>query len=295
MAEAIVLCGAPGAGKSTWARSIAKSDPGKYVIIERDAIRALQGFPPIGTPEQERFVTKVQRGQIEVALADGLVPIVADTHTNKGIRNAMIKFLHKHGADVVVCKVHPSLDIVLERNAERGDAAVPEKVVRKMWNSLESQRDEIAPVYPVERFNDYVHGDGESIVVVDIDGTVADSEGVRSPYDYTKVGLDNPRADVVEIVRALGTNYPLFFVSGRDGSCRADTERWLDKHVTEDYTLLMRQAGGSRPDFIVKNEIADNDLIPHYRIVAWIDDRNQVIRHVRARGINVMDVAGSRF
>lgn len=293
--HAIITAGAAGSGKSTWARNVAEREPGKYIIIERDAIRTLQGFPPIGSPAQERFVTKVQRGQIEIALADGLVPIIADTHTNKGIRNAMIKFLHKQGADVHVHVINPDLTTVFMQNAKRGEAAVPDKVVRKMWQSLESQRDDIAPFYPVQRFEAYEHGDGDAIVVIDIDGTVADSEGVRSPYDYTKVGLDNPRADVIETVRALGTVYPLFFVSGRDGSCREDTERWLDKHVTEDYTLLMRQAGDSRPDFIVKNEIADNDLIPNYRIVAWLDDRMQVIRHVRARGINVMDVAGSRF
>lgn len=293
--HAVIMAGAPGAGKSTVARELASKSPGKYVIIERDAIRQLQGYPPVGSPEQERFVTKVQRGQIEVALQDGLIPIVSDTHTNKGIRKAMIKFLHKHGADVYVHIIHPPLEQVLKQNAERGEAAVPEKIVKKMWQSLDSQRPDIQDIYPVQRFSDYVHGDGRNVIVVDIDNTVADSDGVRSPYDYTKVGLDNPKADVIETVRALGTIYPLFFVSGRDGSCREDTEAWLDKHVTEDYTLLMRTAGDDRPDFIVKNEIADEYLIPNYRILVWIDDRSQVIRHVRSRGINVFDVAGARF
>lgn len=293
--KAILTCGSAGAGKSCWARNLAASEPGKYVIIERDAIRQLQGYPPVGSPEQERHVTRVQRGQIEAALLDGFVPIIADTHTNKGIRKSMIRQLHKYGADVEVKIVHPDLDVVLAQNAERGEAAVPEHVVKKMWNSLESQRNDIAESYPVQRFSDYKHNDGPSIIVVDIDNTVASSEGVRSPYDYTSVIKDKPKADVVETVRALGAVYPLFFVSGRDGSCRADTERWLDEHVTEDYTLLMRAAGDQRPDFIVKNEIADDYLIPNYRIVAWIDDRLQVIRHVRARGINVLDVAGARF
>lgn len=294
--RAIVTVGAAGSGKSTWARNRAATEPGKYVIIERDAIRQLQGYPPVGSPEQERHVTKVQNGQIEAALLDGFVPIIADTHTNKGIRNALIRQLHKYGADVEVKVIHPSLGVVLEQNAQRGDAAVPEKVVRKMWQSLESQLEDIDGSYPVERFEPYKHNNSlDKVVIFDIDGTVADSVGVRSPYDYSKVHLDKTHDEIIEIARAMGTLYKIIFVSGRDGACRPETEAWLDKHVTEDYTLFMREAGDSRADFLVKSEIYDKDIIPFHNILAVYDDRDSVVRHIRSRGITVVQVNYGRF
>lgn len=295
MQKAIVYVGAAGSGKSTVARN-AVAGRTDAVIVERDIIRATHGLPPIGDKDQERFVTKVQNSQIEAALLDGMEVHVSNTNTNKGIRNSLIKQIHKYGADVEAVIVHPPLDVVLAQNAQRGDAAVPEHVVRKMWQSVESQRDSILPEYRYERFDDYsaTHA-REKVVVVDIDGTVADSVGVRSPYDYTKVGLDRPHHDVIETVRALGTMYKIIFVSGRKDSCRADTEAWLNANVTEDYTLYMRNSDDERADYIIKSEIYDRDIIPNFDILAVYDDRDSVVRHIRNRGITVMQVNYGRF
>lgn len=292
--KAIVYVGSAGSGKSTAAREYVKNNPGS-VIIERDVIRKAHGYGPVGTPEQEKHVTKVQRGQIEAALLDGFTPVISDTNTNRGIRNAMIRQIHKYGADVEVRVIHPSLATTLTQNAQRGDAAVPADIVRKMWDSVESQRESIEDFYPLPQVSDYSHAGRPKVVTVDIDGTVADSDGVRSPYDYTKVGLDRPHENVIEVVRALGTLYPLVFVSGRKDSCRADTEAWLDKHVTEDYTLYMRRHDDSRADWEVKNEIYDNDIIPNYDVLAVLDDRQSVTLHLRKKGLTVMQVAPGRF
>lgn len=293
--KAIITVGAAGSGKSTWARNLASQHPGEYVIIERDAIRHANGIGPVGDSAQERFVTKVQNGQIEAALLDGLVPIVANTNTNKDIRKSLIRQLHKYGADVEVHVVHPPLDVVLAQNAERGGAMVPEDVVRRMWQSIESQKDSIQSVYRLPEVQPYRHSAREKVIVVDIDGTVADSVGIRSPHDYSRVSEDKAHHNVIDIVRAMSATYKIIFVSGRKDDCRNVTVQWLNRHVGVPYTLFMREAADDRADFIIKNEIYDRDVIPFYDIIAVLDDRDQVVTHLRARGITVLQVAPGRF
>lgn len=293
--KAIVYVGAAGSGKSTVARN-AVAGRTDAVIVERDIIRATHGLPPIGDKDQERFVTKVQNSQIEAALLDGMEVHVSNTNTNKGIRNSLIKQIHKYGADVEVVIVHPPLDVVLAQNAQRGDAAVPEHVVRKMWQSVESQRAGIESEYPVERYAPYSHDATKSpVYCVDLDGTIADCTGIRSPYDYTKVGLDRPIRDVCGIVNDLSKTAEIIFVSGRKDTCRSDTLYWLRKQFDFPIRLYMRKADDDRADYIVKNEIYDERIIPMHNIFGVLDDRQQVVTHLRSRGITVLQVAPGRF
>src|SRR5699024_3291866 len=140
---------------------------------------------------------------------------------------------------------------------------------------------------PAPRFAHYAHrpeNGNQQVVVVDIDGTLA-LHVDRSPYDYTRVSTDAPNEPIVQLVRSLKDDYRIVYVSGRKDSCREDTVAWLEKHVDVDGDLLMRRADDDRPDYIVKNEIYDECIIPNCNIAFAIDDRDQVVRHVRNRGI----------
>ena len=57
----------------------------------------------------------------------------------------------------------------------------------------------------------------------------------------------------------------------------------------------MRKKGDQRPDYVIKNEIYDAEIIPNYDVLAVFDDRDQVVRHLRKRGITVFQVAPGRF
>ena len=298
MSTVTLTIGIPASGKTTWARKEAARH-GNTVIVSRDDIRHAHGWR---SGRCEDLVTRIHRAQIEAALAEGLDVIVADTNINPTFRRRLIKFCHEHGADVVLMPFPISLDEAIMRDAARTEHMVGADVVKKFYSDLEKQNisEDIeiieAPKFnPVHRYN---HDSITDVVVVDIDGTVADHEGVRNPYDQSRVLHDNPKMDVINIVRVISNHYPIVFVSGRDDSCYDDTVEWICQHfewVKGDVNLIMRKKGDNRPDYIVKNEIYDEVILPECNVIMVFDDRDQVVRHLRARGITVAQVAAGRF
>lgn len=305
MAGTVILtCGASSSGKSTYARALVATDPTRYVIAERDGIRRMMGFPPVGDRAQENTVTQMQWSIIEGALLDGKTPIMADTNLNKQFRNRAIKKAHEHGANVQLVIFDVPLDELHKRTDNRPlEEQVPRDAIKRQFDSLQTQlKDGTLDTldFPVQSYAPYKprNNNAEGVVIVDIDGTVADHNGVRSPYDYTKVGLDKTHEDVIEVVQALQlADHKVIFVSGREDSCREATEDWIyDNILIEgDLVLYMREAGDTRPDWIVKNEIYDREIIPNYDILCVLDDRDSVVRHLRRRGIRVLQVAPGRF
>lgn len=302
----MLTVGASASGKSTWAKQRAAIYPDN-VIACRDDIRRMLGYPPVGTPQQEKQVTLVQQGIIETALLAGKDVIVSDTNLNKQFRKKMIKFCHEHGANVTLTVFDEPLDELHKRTDNRPlEEQVPRDAIKRQYDSLQTQLKDGTlgqREFPVQSYEPYVRPDAtssalRSAIVIDIDGTVANHEGVRSPYDYSKVSMDKPHWDIIEIVQALIAqgHWPIF-LSGRDGGCREDTENWIGYHITlgRGYSLFMRAEGDTRPDWIIKNEIWDRDVIPNFNVLCAFDDRDQVVRHLRRRGIRVLQVAYGRF
>ena len=299
----ILTVGASASGKTSWAKLMTALH-GDMVIACRDDIRRMMGFPPVGDKYQEKTVTVVQRGIIETALLAGRDVIVADTNLNKQLRKNLIKFCHEHGADVKLQVFDVPLEELHKRTDNRPlEEQVPRDAIKRQHDSLQSQiKDGTLDTvdFPVQSYAPYKarNNNAEGVVIVDIDGTVADHTGVRSPYDYTKVGLDKTHEDVIEVVQALQlADHKVIFVSGREDSCREATEDWIYDNILikGDLVLYMREAGDTRPDWIVKNEIYDREIIPNYDILCVLDDRDQVVRHLRRRGIRVLQVAEGRF
>lgn len=303
MNTVILTIGASASGKTSWAKNYVKIYP-NAVIAERDAIRSMMGFPPVGDKHQEKTVTNIQRGIIETALLNGNDVVVPDTNLNKQFRKHLIKFIHEHGANVQLVIFDVPLDELRERTGLRpADERVPLDAVKRQFDSLQTQlKDGTLDTleFPVQSYAPYKPAadreNAERVVTVDLDGTVANHFGVRSPYDYTKVGLDKPHEDITELVHNLSLHYKIIYVSGRESSCREDTINWIREHIDDTEPLLfMREAGDSRPDWVIKNEIYDREIIPNYDIAFSLDDRDQVVRHMRRRGIRVLQVAPGRF
>jgi len=135
--------------------------------------------------------------------------------------------------------------------------------------------------------------------LVDVDGTVA-LRGDRSPYDETRVGEDAPNRPVIVVVQALirhGLN-PLY-VSGRSMGCAQATSAWLMHHIGtpngEEMRIFMRDVGDKRPDHVVKAELFDKRIAPYYNVVISLDDRDQVVRMWRTKGLTCLQVAEGAF
>jgi hypothetical protein len=60
-------------------------------------------------------------------------------------------------------------------------------------------------------------------VLVDIDGTLALRTGDRSPYDWDRVGVDDPKPPVIELEADLGecSIHPGPVQVGRSNTCRS--------------------------------------------------------------------------
>ena len=80
-----------------------------------------------------------------------------------------------------------------------------------------------------------------------------------------------------------------------DGS-REATAAWLTEHVGVPYAgPIMRSAGDSRKDSIVKVELFDAHFLDTYDVVCVLDDHSLVVQALRAIGLTVLKVADGNF
>lgn len=119
------------------------------------------------------------------------------------------------------------------------------------------------------------------VFIFDIDGTIANHKDIRTPFDESRVGYDQPIEPVITVLNALLTAaHRIIFVSGRTEGCRQETIRWIKNHVGyhdfEEIELYMRQIGDRRKDSIIKKEIYDEHILPNYEVIGVFDDRMQV-------------------
>ena len=116
------------------------------------------------------------------------------------------------------------------------------------------------------------------IVLVDIDGTVA-IRGKRGPYEWDRVGEDEPNYAVISLVRALHqAGNDVIFISGRSSICRHTTSSWLSMHVLKPHKLMMREENDFRPDEIIKKELVESNFPELSQILLVIDDRTKVVK-----------------
>lgn len=163
--------------------------------------------------------------------------------------------------------------------------------------------------------------------IFDLDGTVCDIEHrlhfVKKPevvatcdvliYDpappwkadwdsfYAACVGDKPIEPICSLLRDLGREAPIVFVSGRSEVVREHTIRWLRTYalspslVVEGIKLYMRADRDHRPDHVVKSEMLDSLLADGYEPIMAFDDRKQVVDMWRARGVLCAQVAEGNF
>ena len=117
----------------------------------------------------------------------------------------------------------------------------------------------------------------------DLDGTLAESNG-RSMFSPThdEILADAPIAPVISVLQALSEKYTVVFLSGREDTYVESTRTWIRNHIVRDaeqeIILHMRPEGDFRKDSVIKREILNREILPHYNVIAAFDDRLQVQR-----------------
>ena len=195
-------------------------------------------------------------------------------------------------------------DTCVERDSQR-ERKIGKAIIARMQESFETLKKEFdfKPIPQKSRMKKDYSADWKGsrkdlpyAFITDIDGTVAHMNGKRGPFEWHNVGVDDPDLPVISTLQALkSTGAIILAVSGRDGSCRKETEDWLKKHKVPFDALFMRPAGDFRKDSIIKEEIYNNDIKDNYNIVMVFDDRDQVVETWRKLGLKCAQVEPGQF
>lgn len=136
-------------------------------------------------------------------------------------------------------------------------------------------------------------------VIFDRDGTLASvawiapgpGAGDKAWADFNAaIRFDAPVPSVVALWHAIDPGIARIVVSGRDGSTFWAMTDWFRKHGIKPERFYQRRAGDRRVDSVVKEEILDTLILPHYDVRLVVDDRPQVCDMWRRRGLAVLQV-----
>ena len=280
MKKVLILKGLPASGKSTWTKDFINK-VGNYKRVNKDELRAMLDASR-WSKINEKIVEKIRDLIIIESLNNNFNVVVDDTNLSPR-HEKHIKELVKGIAEVEIKEFNLDVEECIKRDLQRPNS-VGEKVIRRMYNES------------IRKKEVYSRPDLPKAIICDIDGTLT-KMGNRSPYDWGKVGLDElnpPVAAVLNIFNAVGLK--TIILSGRDGSCRELTEKWLkDNDIKYDF-FWMREAGDMRKDVIVKKELFDLFIRNKYNIELVLDDRNCVVDMWRNDlGLNCWQIASGDF
>lgn len=266
--------GLPGSGKSTSAREMMVKD-GNTVRINFDDLRASLFNGKWSGPKEK--LLNVLAGRMIQTIAENKMNVIVDnTNLTQGHVDRYKLIAQRDGLDFVEQRHELSLRECIFNDRHRDKGHVGQAVIERL--AISSGWFKFRPE--------------EKLVLVDVDGTVADSshrakaflnipsgDGMKNEWDkfFAASKDDNPIEPVAEWVRKIYASgeYTVVICSGRSDDYSDVTTTWFDKHYVPFDHILMRRAGDKREDFIVKNELLN--MLPKNQIAFIIDDRQQVI------------------
>lgn len=298
--EVLICIGIPAAGKSTWTKDYARRNS-SWVRINRDDFRLMLKDQQMCEPKIESLVSKLQDEAIISALNSKLNVIIDNTNLKASYINHFIKLVEDRA--IVKFRIFDiSIDKAIERDANR-EKTVGEDVIRKMYSNYKilmdsfdfSNRSIKKKVYDNPKFLSN-SSDKDTVILCDIDGTLAHMNGRRGPFEWHKVDRDDVDEILADRLKKHHLNKEkVILVTGRDESCRELTEYWLNYYNIPYYDLLMRKKDDFRKDSIIKQEIFEIQIKNQYNVLFVYDDRDQVVKMWRELGIKVFQVNEGNF
>lgn len=137
MGKLIIMSGAPGSGKSTYAKKLVQNES-KYVSVSRDKIRFSLLSPVNHYFSKENEVLKTYYKTISSFLNMGYNVIADSSNLTWKARKTLITEVSKRSTldKVDVIYMRPPLETCFQRNDTReGRENVPHGAITNMWNS----------------------------------------------------------------------------------------------------------------------------------------------------------------
>lgn len=301
-----ILIGIPGSGKSTWSKDFVSKNP-DWVRVGRDDFRFMLKDSPILDPKGEKMLNDLMTQTTRKALLSGYNVVLDNTHCKLKYINEAIASVNDL-ADVDFRYFDVPMTTCIERDKTR-EKKVGAPIITKMAKDLAILLDTFG-WQPVKQKGktivDYTANWDPALpfaVITDVDGTIAHMGTRRGPFDWKKVGVDAPDPIIIGALKAWKMagfnaetdNIQILVVSGRDGSCRKETEEWLDAYGVPHDAIFMRPANDFRKDSLIKKEIFENDIKGKYNVIMVYDDRNQVVDVWRGLGLKCLQCEPGEF
>lgn len=319
MTKAIITIGVSSSGKTTFANKAVKESRGKLVNINRDDTRkslfSLSSWANYNfSASREMLVTKVCMDKIRASYETGRDVIVSDTNLNKFHLTNLVYDLKDVGyeqIEFVIFDVEKSE--ILRRNDMRGPWKLNKTIIDGMFERFNDIVPKVLKKYSKSSaYNVFVHTtrnkdvpvfdvDLPTCVIVDIDGTVMQhDDSVRCVYDMTKVDLDTPRQNVVDVVNMLAERHTIVFLSGRYGDAGGEAytktlNSFIDNDIAFDEINLKPESERMRNTVEFKREFILNNLAKRYNPILALDDNGRVCDMMRNLGIETWQVQNNDY
>jgi predicted kinase len=255
----------PASWKSTWTK-----EQNAFTVNKDEIRQELHDW--VWSKKNEKEVVEYERTHVEAyMLVEEELIIVDNTHL--GLNNPHIAFYkalaEEHGYEFEVRDFFVTREEAIERDANR-EKSVWVEVIDRMIKSASNG------IYPSHQKYRQSDDSLPSAYIFDIDGTLANMNWWRSPYDYSNVWQDGVNEPVKQLLLDLSFSNDIIIVSWRDDICKTDTEIWLKQNGIPYTEIHMRKTGDVRNDGIVKKELFLEKIEPTYNVIWVVDDRDRV-------------------
>lgn len=280
----LILVGAPGSGKSTFARYFLRTED-NWVRVNRDDFRLMQFGDTLMSPFYEERITKMVEASVITLLKNHTNVIIDATNSSLRTLEDMVRTYTEY-ADISFKVFDLSVEELVKRCDKRYEQTgkfIPKSAIEKHVTQLQYTKEKFdfkpIPRTVKEATLTYTAQDSTlpKAVICDLDGTLSLLNG-RDPYDASSADedlLNVPVARVLQMAKAQG--YKVILLSGREQLYREPTECFLLKHQIAYDLLLMRTTNDYRKDNIIKKELFQQEIAGKYFIEFLLDDRNQVV------------------
>jgi len=284
MSKLLILVGAPGSGKSTFARYFLRTED-NWIRVNRNDFRLMQFGDSLMIPFYEERISKMVEASVLTLLKSDTNVIIDATNTSLRTIEDMIHTYTEY-ADISFKVFDLPVDELVKRCDKRYEEtgkfiskSVVERNVANLKHTLE--KFDFAPIPRKVQVatTSYATQDKNlpKAVICDLDGTLSLLNG-RDPYNAATCDndlLNEPVAAALKMAKQQG--YQVILLSGREDKFREPTVRFLDKHQIGYDLLLMRTSNDFRKDNIIKRELFEGEIQGKYFVEFLLDDRNQVV------------------